>query len=113
MVQFLLEFDTRKFAVWEYDADARTILAGIAKVVPDKRAGSVRIANSWQLEPSLNFYKMKDRLDWLQPIVRAPVGPGADYYVLMNADRGATEALHLRTIYVGPNSGTILAAPAK
>jgi hypothetical protein len=82
-------------------------------VVPDKRADSVRIANSWQLEPSLNFYAMKDDLGWLQPISRAPVGPGADYYVLIDADRGAVESLHLKTIYTGPNSGTILAAPAK
>jgi hypothetical protein len=112
IVQFLLEFDTRKFAVWEYDADTHTILAELAKVVPDKRTGSVRIANSWQLEPSLNFYARKDNLDWLQAITRAPVGPGADYYVLMNADRGVADSMHLRTIYTGRNAGTILAAPA-
>jgi hypothetical protein len=110
-VQFALEFDTRKFAVWEHDADTHTILAELAKVVPDKRAGSVRIANSWQLEPSLNFYATKDKLGWLQPISRAPVAPGADYYILISADSGAAGNLHLRTLYAGPNSGTIREAP--
>jgi hypothetical protein len=85
VVLFLLEFDTRKFAVWEYDADTRTILAELSKVVPDKSRGSVRIANSWQLEPSLNFYALKDHLGWLQTITRAPIGPGADYYILIDA----------------------------
>jgi hypothetical protein len=65
------------------------------------------------LEPSLNFYAMKDNLDWLQPITRDPVGPGADYYILTGADRAAAGSLHLRTIFTGSNSGTILAVPAK
>lgn len=113
LAQFLLEFNTRKFAVWEYDADTHAILAALGKAVPEKHPGSVRIANSWQLEPSLNFYAMKDNLDWLQPITRDPVGPGADYYILTGADRAAAGSLHLRTIFTGSNSGTILAVPAK
>jgi hypothetical protein len=56
---------------------------------------------------------MKDNLDWLQPITRDPVGPGADYYILTGADRAAAGSLHLRTIFTGSNSGTILAVPAK
>ncbi|MGA2117251.1 MAG: hypothetical protein ABSH56_21125 [Bryobacteraceae bacterium] len=113
VAQFLLEFNTRKFAVWAYDADTHAILAALGKAVPNKRPGSVRIANSWQLEPSLNFYAMKDNLTWLQPITRDPVGPGADYYILTAADRASAGSLNLRTIFTGLNSGTILAVPAK
>jgi hypothetical protein len=75
--QVLLEFNTRKFAVWDYDADTRVILKKIGESVPDKHPNSVRIANSWQLEPSLDFYALKDKLDWLQPISRAPITSGA------------------------------------
>ncbi len=111
--QFLLEFDTRKFALWDYDADTPAILRELAKAVPDRRANSVRVANSWQLEPSLNFYAARNRLTWLQPITRAGITTGADYYILMGADREAIRNLHLKPIYVGPNSGTILAAPTR
>lgn len=110
-VQFLLEFDTRKFMVWEYDADTRSILAEISRRVPKPQPGTIRLGNSWQLEPSLNFYAWKDNLAWLQPVTRAPIGPGADYYVLMAADRDAIDRLHLTVLYTGPNSGTVLAAP--
>ena len=109
--QFLLEFDTRKFMVWEYDADTRSILAELAKRAPKPQTASIRLGNSWQLEPSLNFYGLKDNLTWLQPVTRAPIGPGADYYVLMAADRDAIDRLHLKVLYTGPSSGTVLAAP--
>ncbi len=109
--QFLLEFDTRKFALWDYDADTPAILRELAKAAPDRRANSVRVANSWQLEPALNFYAARYQLTWLQPITRAAIATGADYYILMGADREAIESLHLKPVYVGPSSGTILAAP--
>lgn len=111
IAQFALEFNTRKFFVWEYDADTRTIFAEIAKLAKDERPGAIRISNSWQLEPSLNFYAMKENPAWLQPITRAPIQPGADYYVFIEMDRPATDRLHLRTLYRGPNSETVLAVP--
>ncbi len=111
--QFLLSFETRKFALWEYDADTPAILHELARVVPGKRPGSVRIANSWQLEPALNFYAAQFRLTWLQPITRDAIAAGADYYILAKMDRQAIDDLHLQAIYTGPNSGTILAVPPK
>ena len=99
--QFLLEFDTRKFALWDYDADTPAILRELAKAAPDRRANSVRVANSWQLEPSLNFYAARYQLTWLQPITRAGITTGADYYILMGADREAIRNLHLKPFTSG------------
>ena len=111
--QFLLSFETRKFALWEYDADTPAILHELARVVPGKRPGSVRIANTWQLEPALNFYAAQLRLTWLQPITRDSITSGADYYILAQMDRQSIDDLHLQVIYTGPNSGTMLAVPSK
>ena len=55
IVLFALQFNTRKFLVWEYDADTRRIVGQIAQAVGDRAPDSVHVRNSWQLEPSLNF----------------------------------------------------------
>jgi len=109
-VQFALQFDTRRFLIWEYDADTKQIVARLAQDVKDKRPGAVRVSASWLLEPSLNFYRRAWRLAWMQEVAREPVKAGADYYILIDSDREAVRSLGLRKIYQGPISGVVLAA---
>jgi hypothetical protein len=49
----------------------------------------------------------------MQDVTRAPVGPGADYYVLTGDDRWAIAGLKLQTLYEGSVSGAMLAIPAR
>jgi hypothetical protein len=111
--QYVMQFNTRKFLVWEYDADTRRIVDRISRSVLKKQPDSVRVSSSWQLEPSLNFYRDKYRLAWMRPVARAPVAPGGDYYVLLDQDRGAVNTLGLQVVYEGEISGTILAVPSR
>jgi hypothetical protein len=102
----------RKFVVWEYDADTPRIIDWLSQHAGDKEANSVRVACSWQLEPALNFYREKNRLTWLRPITREPLGTGNDYYVLLAKDRAFVNGLGLKVVYTGSVSGTTLAEPA-
>ena len=110
-VQFALQFDTRRFLSWEYDADTKQIVARLAQDVRDKRPSAVRA--SWLLESSLNFYRRTWRLVWMREVAREPVAAGADYYILHDSDRAAVRSLGLRKIYQGPISGNVLAAAPK
>ena len=41
---------------------------------------TVNLGNSWQMEPSLNFYRITRNYTWLAPVTRAPLGdPDNDY----------------------------------
>lgn len=108
---FALEFNTRKFLVWEYDADTRRIVSQVAQAVGDRAADSVSVRNSWQLEPSLNFYRVRDHRTWMSPATRDPLGPGGDYYAVIPNDASSIVALRLRRVYEGLVSGTVLAVP--
>jgi hypothetical protein len=112
VVQYAVQFNTRKFLVWEYDADTRAIAGRIAQSAANKPPGSVRVGGSWQFEPSLNFYRDKDRLVGMQPVDRAPITPGYDYYVIRSEDRGAMKNVGLKPVYEGAVSGSILAVPS-
>jgi Dolichyl-phosphate-mannose-protein mannosyltransferase len=112
VVLFAAEFNIRSFLVWEYDADTRQIAGRLAQLGARDQLSSVRVGASWQLEPSLNFYRDKDRLTWMLPVERGSLVPGAGFYVLMAADRPVISTLGLRTVGEWPQSGSVLAVPA-
>jgi hypothetical protein len=108
---FALQFNTRKFLVWDYDADTRRIVGQIAQAARNAPPDSIVIRSSWQLEPSLNFYRVRDHRTWMSPATRDPLGPGGMYYAVIPNDASSIQALHLRPVYEGSVSGTILAIP--
>jgi uncharacterized membrane protein len=106
---FVLQFDTRKFVVWEYDADTRQLAQEIAKRRAPN-ASAVHVGGSWQLEPSLNFYRSKYNWTWMEPVTRQAANAPADFYALIPQDREANRAQGLARLWEGPVSHTILAA---
>ena len=109
---YLVQWNTSSFYVWRYEADSKRILDTIASA-PRRAKAIVRVGISWQLEPAFNFYRTVRRWTWLTPFDRS--GPDGDYnyYVLIANDRPLIARLALRSIYSGPVSGTVLAAPGQ
>jgi hypothetical protein len=106
--QFVTEFNTRKFLLWEYDADTRSIAQAISDH-RDRNASLVRAGASWQLSDALYFYASKYGWSWLE-ITNKPA-PGLDFYALVVEDRGLEPGLGVTKIYEGPISHSVLDAP--
>jgi hypothetical protein len=110
IVIYIAQFRVSYYSDWPYD---REDLA-IANLIRDHKPAGDRkavIQGSWQLEPSMNFYRVSDHLDWLAEVERATPKPGADFYVLLSQDAHFVNELHLKTVFQGKESGTILAQP--
>ena len=108
-IVFALEWNTRSFWVWRYDADTKRIFAEIAN-----RRGqedSVRLGVSWQLEPSLNFYRTVRNAVWMKPVERDGLDGPRRFYALIEADQGEIAPRGLRVVYRGDRSGSVLAIP--
>lgn len=112
VLRFTLEAEVRSFLTWRYDADTRRIADRLARAQSHPAPDSVSVGASWQLEPSLNFYRDEKRLLWMRPVERGSLRPGAGYYVIGSMDRPAVSTLGLKTIYEWPLSGAVLAVPA-
>ena len=114
LVNFTAEFNTRKFFVWEYDADTRNIGEYVARQYalrrPPADAAPLRIGGSWQLWESLNFYRDLNRWNWME-VERVKPEPGFDFYALLQQDRIAEPSMDVREVYVGPVSGSVLTVP--
>ncbi len=111
LVQFVLEFNTRKFLVWEYDADTRE-MGRYIDVHRNHAAGTVRLGGSWQLTRSMSYYMVRNDWTWLA-IERRPPEPGYDYYMFIPQDAGLVVPLGLSVVYRGPVSGSILAVRSR
>ncbi len=115
---YAIQFDTRRFSVWSYDADTNRIAERLSQIAEAQIAAEnaptkpVTIVNSWQLEPALNFYRETRHYDQLPPFTRRAIGPGFDVYVLTQQDRAQVENLGLTIIYTGSISQTVIATSA-
>jgi hypothetical protein len=110
LIKDLVKLQVSRYADWPYDSASRTIVTTIERDHGDSNT-PVSVGGSWQLEPSLNFYRSIRHLGWLRPIERRNPARGDDYYVLTTEDALFVAALRLRPMFVDLRSGTILAKP--
>jgi hypothetical protein len=101
-------FDVTTYADWIPDAPDAAL---VDRIVNDHGASArhVTVGGSWILEPSMNFYRVTRRLDWMSPMERRPPESGDDYYVLAKEDRATVDALRLRVLYEDARTGTLVA----
>ena len=67
--------DVTTYADWIADAPDRTL---VQRIVDDHGGSNRRITvgGSWILEPSINFYRITRRLDWIGEMERRPAEAG-------------------------------------
>ncbi len=61
---------------WRFDADNKEMLQTLDKEVHSTPATHTRLAATWLMEPSLNYYRLTLPLPWLAPVDRS--GPFTD-----------------------------------
>ncbi|MGI8745942.1 MAG: hypothetical protein ACR2NN_25850 [Bryobacteraceae bacterium] len=108
--QYVLELKSNRYEQWTFDAGTKRVLNLLSRLPrPDSRR--CRLGISWVYEPSINYYRGLNKMDWLEPVTRAgPRSEKFDYYYLTDEDRAVLEALQLRSVYVDAVSHAVLAA---
>jgi len=109
LAQFIVHFDTTHYAEWVPDSGVRQIVDLMRADHARHPKDAVRLAASWTLEPSLNFYRQRHRLAWMDPIRRESLGADSDYFVLLPRDVALIEKLRLTKLYQHGLSGAVLA----
>ena len=86
--------------------------AGVGKAADPGKSEPLRLGFSWQLEPSVNFYRETQGWKWIEPASRRDVRPGLDAYLLI--DQRAPDSVPRITVdRTGRASGTMLAFPSR
>ncbi len=111
--QFVVQFQTTHYSEWSFDGSTKRIVKLIRENQARQSLARVRVGATWELEPSLNFYRRLYKLDWLEPVTRKGPDADYDYYVLLGGDAPLVEKRGLSVLYRDRQSGATLAAPGK
>jgi len=111
--QYVAQFDTRFYAQWRHDAATKEMVQRIIRREASRPPRRVRIGASWIFEPSLNFYRQRYRLTWLERVTRDGPRGAYDYYLLSAEDNGLVEELGLKALHRNELSGALLAVPGR
>jgi hypothetical protein len=76
---------------------------------PSSPSAEVRVGATWQLEPSLNFYRRRYGLKWIKPLLRDGADGDFDYYVLLPADYWLIKTRNLKVLFSDPLSQAVVA----
>lgn len=109
LAEFLVHFDTTYYREWVPDSGVRHIVELIRADHARHPKEGVRLAASWTLEPTLNFYRQRDGLAWMEPIRRQGLQGDSDYFVLLPRDGALIEKVRLTKLYQHALSGAVLA----
>jgi len=111
---FARSYDPHTLRDWGSEAHNRRILALIDQ---DRQADCpncvIKLASSWLMEPSLNFYRTTLGLDWLVEVERDPVaGLTVNYYYGFEDDFQKMDHVAYIVLARFPDTKTVLARAA-
>ncbi len=102
---YAFEWNTSHYAEWKFDAGTKRI-SELLRLRHPRRVGA-----SWELEPALNYYRARYRVEGMEPVMRNSPDGEYDYYVLLPSDYGVISRRGLKEVYRDPLSQAVLAAP--
>ena len=107
---FHKQYTTTSCFTWGFDAHDDQVLEMINKDRIAHYPGQVVVLGSnWLMEPSLNFYRMTRKYEWLAPITRRPIDQvNAHYVYAFKSDIGRLNASRCSVLAVYSDTDTSL-----
>ena len=111
LAHFLASFQTDHYGEWRFDRSTKHMLQMIRERQRIEPRPRVRVACMWLFEPTLNFYRDRYRLTWMEPVERKDPNDGSyDYYILLLDDSSLVAKRGLTVLYTDPFADALLAA---
>ena len=107
---FGLKADLHSSAEWGYDMETKNM---IQKLVLDHRIDrsgqeKIKLGINWLFEPTINFYRQTQGIDWLLPADRNGITENDDYYYIFNDELNQLHSTDYKVIYEFKRTGTWL-----
>jgi hypothetical protein len=110
LVHFLANFQTNHYGEWRFDRSTKQMVRLIRERQRSEPRPNVRVGVMWLFEPSLNFYRERYRLTWMEPVTRQGPEGSYDYYVLSLDDSSLVAKRGLTVLYTDAYANVVLAA---
>lgn len=73
---------------WRYDACTKSMLQDLQALHDSNPKDKVKLGISWQFRLSINFYRERYQIDWLQPVTAKGCEGDYDYYYVLGKGKG-------------------------
>jgi hypothetical protein len=95
---------------WDYDADTKNMILDLSKEKETIGKEKIKLGITWLYEPTVNFYRVTKKLDWLEKVDRKGIEGDYDfcYYYYLENDGINISNLHKVLIKKYPVSGALL-----
>jgi len=105
---FLYNINTTSYLDWEYDSDTKQVMNILERhhstYEQDK---NVKLGLTWYFEPTINFYRITKKLDWLEPADREGLLK-SDNYIYAKKNEVANFKTMRQQVLFSSESGTTL-----
>lgn len=111
IASFAVAAGTTHTLIWRYDADNPRMLGDLARARRERGfTRPVRLGITWLMEPSINYYRVRGKLDWLLPVTRRGLADrDPDFFYWTPKDDETARPLGLVPLAAYPISGNRLA----
>ncbi|HOQ44765.1 MAG TPA: hypothetical protein PLA43_08455 [Bryobacteraceae bacterium] len=107
---FVAQFETRYYYDFRDDAQVNAMMRRVSTIDSGRPAC---IGGSWRFEPTVNYYRLRYRLTWIEEMKRTPEPQsGCRFLILESTHQDFLNRLGLRLLWRDPLSGAILAEAA-
>jgi hypothetical protein len=113
LAQHAMQFNLRYFSIWRFDSSTKTMFAIVSRQGPRKDGRPVRLGLNGLFKPSVNFYRVMHRTNWIEIIDNPGPASDCDYYLLYTGDavQWNRAGKNLRLLYEDQTSEGKLYAP--
>jgi hypothetical protein len=93
---------------WDYDADTKDMITDLINEKELSGKQNIKLGISWLFEPTVNFYRITKKLNWLEKVDRKGIKAGCDYYYILPEDQIKMNSLQKTIIKYYPVSQSTL-----
>ena len=107
---FISKTDLHSYGEWSYDAETKNMIQDVIsyRKVTNDSSDNVSIGVNWLFEPTTNFYRVTDKLDWLLPADRKGINNEHHYIYTFQFDIDFMDHSKYEIIQIYQNTNTIL-----
>jgi hypothetical protein len=109
LAHFLVYFQINHYAEWRFDRSTKHMVQLIRERQRSGPRPKIRVGVMWLFAPTLNFYRDRYSLTWMEPVTRDGPDGSYDYYVLLLDDSSLVAKRGLTVLYTDPGADALLA----
>jgi len=110
MTSFAFNAQPYSFGEWAYDSETKNMLNDLKsyRKLNNDTSTNVKLGVNWLFEPTINFYRITEKLDWLVELERKDLSEGDDYMYAFENSITPIDSIKYQTIKRYENIQTIL-----